>query len=182
MLRSTGILCISFFAVIYSFIPQQQVKVPISHLYSTRYESSKDRIGRGSGGSGRGGGRGGRGGRGAPKQDYRNKNSVGTTRKKRDDGEGYDNTWMPISTKWRLFNIDVLLENDPGKDMYGVHEHLINSIQKSLGILIDTKKYLSSTNGVSSKGIWNQDNEDINAKVPKIKSTSNPEDDANTDR
>jgi hypothetical protein len=169
MLQSTGILCISFFALIYvnhvvdSFIPQQQLKVSISQLYSTRYESSKDRIGGGGRGSGRGGG--GRGGRGGPKADYRNKNSVGTTRKKRDDSDGYDNTWMPISTKWRLFNIDVLLENDPGKDMYGVHEHLINSIQKSLGILIDTKKYLSSTSGTTSKGIWNQDNDDINAKV-----------------
>ena len=33
----------------------------------------------------------------------------------------------------------MLLENDPGKDVYTVHDGLINSIHKSLGVLIDTK-------------------------------------------
>ena len=98
---------------------------------------------------------------------------------------------MPISTKWRLFNIDVLLENDPGKDVYTVHEGLINSIHKTLGILIDTKKYLfsstSASSASSSKSVWAQkgefsddDDEDSDFLRAK-KASSNPKDDQNTD-
>ena len=134
-------------------LQQQRHSLSVSHKFDTKlfsdmkYESSKGRRvpgGRassssGRGGGGRGAGRGGGGGRGAPKQDYRNKNSVGTTSRTRKSNDDSDSTWMPISTKWRLFNIDVLLENDPGKDVYTVHDGLINSIHKSLGVLIDTK-------------------------------------------
>ena len=162
----------------------------------TQLCSDKDRRtpgGRGS--SSNSGGRGAGRGRGAsgPKADYRNKNSVGTTgrnRKNKED-EGIDSTWMPISTKWRLFNIDVLLENDPGKDVYSVHEGLINSIHKSLGILIDTKRYLSSTASSSSssaskqvwaqKGEFNEVDEEHNAFLKATKASSNPADDRNTD-
>ena len=213
---SSALLCLGYFLVI-SYISQtsntglvQSFKLPQirpqqlsnTKLFSDKkYESSKTRrapggrssssAGRSSGG--RGGGRGrGRGASDGPKQDYRNKNSVGTTGRgsRRREDEGNDNTWMPISTKWRLFNIDVLLENDPGKDVYTVHEGLINSIQKSLGILIDTKKYLSSSSSASSssssKSVWAQkgdfdDDDDESDFLRAKKASSNPADDLNTD-
>ena len=163
----------------------------ITRLYSDKSRRPGGRTGGSSGAGGRGAGRG-RGASG-PKADYRNKNSVGTTgrnRKNKED-EGIDSTWMPISTKWRLFNIDVLLENDPGKDVYTVHEGLINSIHKSLGILIDTKRYLSSSASSSSssasKQVWSQkgeteeDDEEHSAFLKATKASSNPADDRNTD-
>lgn len=203
-------LCVSFIyhssnsGVVESFIlPQHlsQKQQAISRLFAeskTRRapggrssSSSAGRSSGGRGGSGRGDGRGrGRGASDGAKQDYRNKNNVGTTGRNRKD-EGMDNTWMPISTKWRLFNIDVLLENDPGKDVYTVHEGLINSIHKTLGILIDTKKYLfsstSASSASSSKSVWAQkgefsddDDEDSDFLRAK-KASSNPKDDQNTD-
>ena len=212
---SSAILCLGYFIVI-SYISQtsntglvqsfslpqiRPQQLPYTKLFSDKkYESSKTRRapgGRGSSSAGRtSGGRGGGRGRGrgvtdGPKQDYRNKNSVGTTgRGRRREDEGSDNTWMPISTKWRLFNIDVLLENDPGKDVYTVHEGLINSIQKSLGILIDTKKYLSSSSSASSssssKSVWAQkgdfdDDDDESDFLRAKKASANPADDLNTD-
>lgn len=166
-------------------------------LYSDSSRTRRAPGGRGGSSSGRSpGGRGGGRGRGrgvseAPKQDYRNKNSVGTTsRGRRREEDSVDSTWMPISTKWRLFNIDVLLENDPGKDIYTVHEGLINSIQKSLGILIDTKKYLtassSASSSSSSKSVWAQkddydDDDDDSDFIRAKKASSNPADDQNTD-
>ena len=178
-------------------IKNQQLPQSVTKLFSDmKYESSKGRRmpgGRASSGGGRGAGRGG-GGRGAsgPKGDYRNKNSVGTTgrnRKTKED-EGSDSTWMPISTKWRLFNIDVLLENDPGKDVYSVHDGLINSIHKTLGILIDTKRYLTSSSSASSssssKQVWAMNNEgeideEHSAYLKATKMSSNPAQDRNTD-
>ena len=214
---SSAMLCIGYFLVITSIglttsntctalvqgysLPQiRPQQLSNTKLFSDKkYESSKTRRvpgGRGgsssSNGRGSGGGRGrGRGVSDGPKQDYRNQNSVGTTsRGRRREDEGIDNTWMPISTKWRLFNIDVLLENDPGKDVYTVHEGLINSIQKSLGILIDTKKYLSSSSSASSssssKSVWAQkgdfdDDDDESDFLRAKKASANPADDLNTD-
>jgi hypothetical protein len=195
---SSALLCLGYFLVI-SYISQtsntglvQSFKLPQirpqqlsnSKLFSDKkYESSKTRRAPG--------GRSSSSASDGPKQDYRNKNSVGTTGRgsRRREDEGNDNTWMPISTKWRLFNIDVLLENDPGKDVYTVHEGLINSIQKSLGILIDTKKYLSSSSSASSsssKSVWAQkgdfdDDDDESDFLRAKKASSNPADDLNTD-
>ena len=175
----------------------RQQQQSITKLFSDSSRTRRAPGGRSSSSSGRSpGGRGGGRGRGrgvsdAPKQDYRNKNSVGTTgRGRRREDEGIDNTWMPISTKWRLFNIDVLLENDPGKDVYTVHEGLINSIHKTLGILIDTKKYLSASSSASSssssKSVWAQkddfdDDDDDSDFIRAKKASSNPADDQNTD-
>lgn len=49
-----------------------------------------------------------------------------------DGGGGTDRTFMPLGTSWRLFNVEVLLADDPGKDSTGVHEALINSIAKDI--------------------------------------------------
>lgn len=45
-----------------------------------------------------------------------------------------DHTWKPIATQWRLFNVEVGLDQDPGKDSVLPHDALIDKVAKVLGI------------------------------------------------
>ena len=45
-----------------------------------------------------------------------------------------DRTWKPIATQWRLFNVEVGLDQDPGKDSVLPHDALIDKVAKILGI------------------------------------------------
>jgi len=66
--------------------------------------------GRGGGGGGKKGG-GGRGGGGR---------------------EDRDRTFVPVSTRWRMLNVEVPLDSDPGKDDVGLHKALLERVAKLL--------------------------------------------------
>ena len=57
------------------------------------------------------------------------------------------------STKWRLFNVFVDADEDPGKDDFSVHEALVRAIEKKLGLRGDKKVRRRSQKGYSSDGI-----------------------------
>lgn len=74
------------------------------------------------GGGGAGGGGGGRAG------------SSSSSSSRRRSGGNSDNTWKPLSLFWRVYNVEVQLGNDEGKDSYIVNDHIVNATCRSLGI------------------------------------------------
>ena len=51
------------------------------------------------------------------------------------EGRDVDSSRKPtkeVLRSWRIYNIDVLLENDPGKDDLSVHPSLLESLSKEL--------------------------------------------------
>lgn len=58
---------------------------------------------------------------------------------------------------WRIFNIEVLYENDPGKSFLGLHEQLMNSTIRAIGLhkklAFIPEKYLDSDNTTMSSDV-----------------------------
>eukprot|EP01035_Chromulina_nebulosa_P030545 gene30545-40595_t len=54
-----------------------------------------------------------------------------------------DPSWLPVSLNWRLYNIEVLLENDPGKDTTTLHTALVSAVATNLNTNVEL---LSSVN------------------------------------
>jgi uncharacterized FAD-dependent dehydrogenase len=48
--------------------------------------------------------------------------------------QGKDVTFQPVSLKWRVFNIEIPLADDPGKDDIGLHTALLEKLSKKLGL------------------------------------------------
>jgi len=48
------------------------------------------------------------------------------------------------SRKWRIYNVEVLLEDDPGKDNYSVHDKLLHNTLQMMGIDDNFNSYIDS--------------------------------------
>lgn len=68
-----------------------------------------------------------------------------------------------LGTHWRIFNVEVPLNQDPGKDVFAVHESLLSSVIFKLGLNVTTADLLRSSNvSVVRKSF------DVRARVIKI--------------
>lgn len=50
----------------------------------------------------------------------------------RENNADDDPTFQPIANSWRMFNVEVPLSEDPGKDDIGLHEALLETVAKTL--------------------------------------------------
>lgn len=51
-----------------------------------------------------------------------------------------DRTWKPVSSQWRIFNVEVPLDMDPGKDTVLSHDALVVKVAKVLRLATDREK------------------------------------------
>lgn len=68
-------------------------------------------------------------------------NSSGGAKRSRKKG---DKTWRPLSNTWRVYNVEVLLEDDPGKNDLMLHEAIVSSLAKLLRLSQAEKEALNA--------------------------------------
>eukprot|EP01041_Mallomonas_annulata_P012391 gene12391-26068_t len=58
-------------------------------------------------------------------------------------------TWTITGTNWRMYNIEVLLDNDPGKDFITSHDGLLTAVASKLALDDQETLFLNTTNAIT---------------------------------